>query len=1237
MKRKKWLNVILSAAIFLGTVSFPAFAEETANAEEEVFEYILDNSNYGVVEAEGATVDTDAAEIVQSENAFEDYSVLIKETGVEAVKLNFMPRKNVKSIVWMRYSAKDETANGIYADNGSGEKRFYELPVTGENKYGWIRLGEVQTTQSVPLKIRVSLLEKGIYIDTFVITADGHFQPTQNKADFEVKMEIELQPMFGHPMPEVFPREGHPRVLFTKEDIPEIKSRLTAPENAKPYAAYKELLKYEGDGRLKAIASGHNKDDNLLMTIEALAFSYIIEGNEENGRKALYLLKNMLSTFYMAPGVLYHNGTTNTYVAAVVYDWCYPLLTDDDKLYIRYYVEKVVNMMSAHPYPYNPSNSGLWNSAGIVASAWTATHPFKDDLAFAIAMYDEFPDWYNYIASLLIYEFAPYRDYIQKGESMFSGTSYGFVGWYAIPWAQRLMKVATGYEPFKEDYERVMFQWIYETTPEGQIFKSGDDTITELNSTDTIMNYKSYTSSMLLAADSIEDPYMKSVFKYFAQQGNPDYAGYTAYYYATTPTNILLFNNPDIVAKDYTNLPLSKYFGEPFGKMVARTGWGSGVDTETVMAYMYIGEERVSNHGHFDHGSYQLYYKGILLPDLSHYRRADTTHYYHHERATVAHNALLIKDPNEVIGIKQAQLVNPGNQRYVSDMQQNLSTYLKNKETYIYGDVIGYEFGPDKFEPEYTYIGGDITSAYSDKVDDVRRYMMFMPTDNEEVPAVMMVFDKINSTNPSFEKRMLLQAYEEPTVEGNAITMARSTAGFTGAATSQILYPENPKIEKVGGIGKTWYVEGINFVPDAVAEDSTEHGWGRIEVMPSKESNLDYYLNAIYVHDTQNNTELQKAELIDCESFMGARLLNKVVMFPKASERTSQSVEFSVPGEGKCDIAVTGITAGTWKVTANGSEIGEYYATKDGGMIYFKADAGKISLNYVSSEVKDTFTQNENAFNAATAKDTPIAFQINNARRSPENPLMIKNGTCYAPFNTLFESLNAEISYSEDGKTATAERSGTTISYTVGEKLIKCSTLGNSQNWENDIPIWEENGSIMVPIKSSASKFGGTTTWSSYPRTVNVAINEEAQKSELPGLVPIAGSWCVETSQVSPYVSFDNDTSSVWSAPGNGAWIIWELPYEADIKGFIYDSNRTVADRQYLFDLYYSVDGEEYTLLYSGASNMDGTKPLAVNLPKSVKAKFFKWVGRDNTKQTGWNNVNEMQFYEQKIDLNKVK
>ncbi len=1231
MKKIGVLNIVLVLSIICSAFTVPVSAD--TETEETVFQYMLDNSNYGFLQAENVTVVSEIAEIIEDDNAFSGKSVLVKQAGSPAVKLELIPRKNGNSIIWLRYSAESKSSNGVYITVGDKKNVFYELPVTGKNKYQWVRIGLYQSFNASPLAIEISGLESGFCIDSFVHTEDTLWEPSSKEEDFALKMDLTLQPMHGQPMPQVFPKPEHPRVLISKEMIPEIKANMTHPENEKAYTRYKSMLEYEGDGLLPAVTSGTNRDDTLMMTIEAFAFSYVVEGNLEHGKRAVQMCKNMLSSFYMDESLIYHNGTNNIWIAAIVYDWCYDLLTKEDMLFMRYYVEQICRMMSStHPYPYDVMAKG-----GVGPSAWTVTHPFRDDLAFAIASYDEYPDWYNYIASLLINEYAPFQDYYIPGETMPSGSSYGYVRWYAFGWSKRLMEVATGYNPYKTDYTRIMLQWIYEQTPEGQYFRSGDDTIAALSATDSPVVKGSYTTAFFLAARDQEDPYLKSAFKYYAQLTNPNYATYTAYFNSHTPVMGMILNDPTIEAKSFDNLPLTKYFGEPFGKMVARTGWDTGVDTDDVIAYMYVGEERVTNHGHADSGTYQLYYKGLLLPDLGHYARTDQPQYYYHSPRTVSHNALLIRDPNEDQGAKNLSKHNVGNQRYINDQQWSLSEYLKDYDIYKKATVTGQEFGPDKFKPEYTYISGDITDSYTDKVDDVRRYMMFMPTDNEEVPAVMIVFDKVDSANASFKKKMLLQAYEEPTIKGNVVTMARSTEGFTGAATNQILYPQNAVIEPVGGIGKQWYIEGVNYNPYNVAADSLEYGWGRVEITPDKDNELDYFLNAIYVHDTMNNTELQQAELIETDDLIGAKLLNKVVMFPKASERTMKDLNFNVSGNEKIDVAVTGIQSGTWKVTVDGKDTGDYYATEEGGMIYFKTTSGDISLKYVSPEVKDTFSNDENAFNDATSKYPDIEFRVNASKRYSENPLMIKNGTCYIPFETLFENLNAEISYSEDGKTASAIRSGTVISFTVGETKINCSTSGLDMSWENDVPIWENNGSIMVPVRSSAKVFGGTTSWYNYPQIVNVAINTEGQKSNISGLVPIIGSFCSESATASAYLTFDNDPKTIWTASGDESWIVWELPYAADINAFVYDSNRTISDeRQYIFDLYYSLDGVEYTPLYSGMSNVGGS-PLVVNLPKGIKAQYFKFVGHTNTKPTVWNNIAEMQFYEKKVNPDDVK
>ena len=54
-------------------------------------------------------------------------------------------------------------------------------------------------------------------------------------------------------------------------------------------------------------------------------------------------------------------------------------------------------------------------------------------------------------------------------------------------------------------------------------------------------------------------------------------------------------------------------------------------------------------------------------------------------------------------------------------------------------------------------------------------------------------------------------------------------------------------------------------------------------------------------------------------------------------------ISFSIPGDDKCDVAVTGLTEGSWKVTVNGETVGEFNSSKDGGMIYFKNACGEVT------------------------------------------------------------------------------------------------------------------------------------------------------------------------------------------------------------------------------------------------------------------------------------------------------
>ena len=83
----------------------------------------------------------------------------------------------------------------------------------------------------------------------------------------------------------------------------------------------------------------------------------------------------------------------------------------------------------------------------------------------------------------------------------------------------------------------------------------------------------------------------------------------------------------------------------------------------------------------------------------------------------------------------------------------------------------GFYVGPNEKTPEFSNVKTDLTNAYSEKVKDYDRYMVFMNLDNEDYPAAMVVFDKVESSNKTFKKKWLLHSIEEPEVESHFVVL----------------------------------------------------------------------------------------------------------------------------------------------------------------------------------------------------------------------------------------------------------------------------------------------------------------------------------------------------------------------------------------------------------------------------------------------------------------------------------
>lgn len=949
----------------------PTSPPAAANSKAVTFDA---SDGSAIIEAEDITIDEANYQIVSESYASGGKAiaaasgkkeVLASETGAE---FNVNIDKTARYSVWVRYSAITGGEDSMFLSADGGEYSHTGLPITGDSRedYGWKRIyqGTAAFEEGTKHNFRFYPRETNNRIDKIIVTSHSTFIPTGMG---DKSIEPTTLPADVHPLPTITPPPTHPRLLFTPSHIEEIKANMTKPQNATAYENFKRFLDSNIDGNVGSIivdgASTYNSQ--LLVTIESFAFDYAINGNIESGNKAISCIKNFLETVLFSPkaqDVTRPMGHT-IFAAAEVYDWCYPLLSEEDKLYI---IEKCESIAGGMEVGWPPSQQNA-----VVGHAGEA-QLLRDLLGFSIATYDERPDMYNFIAGRLLSDFLAPRNLWYRSHTHHQGTSYGG---YRFTWEMvflNIMQQLSGEQVFTDDAQYVPYQWLYIRRPDGRVFRRGDSY--RIGGGEQGKYWSDYREALFYTASSFDNPYIK----YELLKQNPGLNAFTNTHGQLTPVIVLILNNPDFEGKSYTELPLSKYFASPYGMMVARTGWTEQIDynSNIAMAEMSIGELWAANHHHLDFGTFQLYYKGILALDSGIYDLYGTDHDYNYNKETIAHNSLLIFDPNE-----NTARVNSGGQRRPGGEMKNMSAWLPNQNdlyapenNYIMGKVLGHEYDTENKVPQYSYIKGDISRAYSDKVEKpggVLRSMVFMPLDDQNHPAALIVMDKVTSTNPSFKKTWLVHTQQEPVISGNTAYVLRDTGDYNGRMDLTTLLPLDAQLTKIGGEGSEYIAGGQNWKPLNDSGDIGESGAWRIEVSPGSANKTDYFLNVMQVSDADKNAAPLECELIENNSIAGVKIKNRAAIFAKDAQRLKNSFTFTISGnDNNLKIFVAGVKEGTWTITANGTNIVKT-ATADGGVLFFDGAAGEYTLTPGGTPPKPGDNNSNGDNNGGSGTPTP--------------------------------------------------------------------------------------------------------------------------------------------------------------------------------------------------------------------------------------------------------------------------
>ena len=711
------------------------------------------------------------------------------------------------------------------------------------------------------------------------------------------------------------PPADHPRLYLRPEHASQIAERLKDPVLQSAVARMRKMAAASAQAR-----------------VEWEALNYLARPDAVRGRatvaETLHLLKK--SELPQRQDGCRVTGRMMV-TGAIVFDWLHPLISDGQK---REFVREFIRLAKTQECGYPPT------AGGSVTGHTSEGMIMRDMISAGIAIHDEFPEMYELAAGRFFREHLPARNWFYNGHAYHQGDSYGAhrYSWDTFPlFIFDRLGAGNVYNP---EQRFVPYLWVYTTRPDGQRLRAGD---TFKDSSVRGQPWNEFAGT-LFTASYYGDGVLLSQFLKQGSTGNDD------------AIFEFLWRDTKLVPKPIEALPLSRYFESPFGWMVARTGWGE----EAVIVEMKVNEYNFVNHQHLDAGAFQIYHRGALAIDSGIYEGGSaggygSSHTQNYSWRTVAHNALLVHDPAEKFHANPSY-GNDGGQRFPNRRSEprNLEMLLDPARGYRTGRVLAHGFGPDQRQPDYTLLQGDISEAYSKKVNAVTRSFVFLNLRDRHVPAALIVFDRVRSTDPTFSKSWLLHTIEEPQITSLQAQVDRSEHGSGGRLNLDVLLPApaNAALRKIGGPGKEFWVHDKNYANDlpkgTLERTSKEPGAWRVELSPKTTATEDLFLTVMQTTDRRSSARwLVKS--IAAEDRVGCVIAGPdtswLVLLRKDNARSGNRVQLTLEGSARGHFLVTDLVAGRWRAQrTGGAEMQVIEVSADSGSAWFEGGAGTWTL-----------------------------------------------------------------------------------------------------------------------------------------------------------------------------------------------------------------------------------------------------------------------------------------------------
>jgi len=683
-------------------------------------------------------------------------------------------------------------------------------------------------------------------------------------------------------------REGHPRIYFTADDMPLLQGRMTTSHADQ----WNSLYGY-AERRLSDPAGEIASQTYPNSPTEGLAFVCLFSGEARFCSHARDILIAMAEMDPTAGG-----GDTaprnRMRAMGLGFDWIYDFLSAAQR-------QTIIDGIKAHvsewiDFVENPNFVGGHSRKG------------NYDIMVALAaIMDEAPEVESILDQVRNNYFDGYnpaQGWIAVDGGYHMGWAYGASYNTAVPYMT--WETAVVDEDITQDWQMHLGYWfLYGLRGDGTYPREGDVFSINPSTTAALIVLRSYALG--------GDPYTGWLYDQWREGVMWD----ATYHYD------IIYYDPSMTRTDPSGLPKARCFSN-CGFLLARDRW----DEETTHLSFKSASFLSINHNHLNNNHIELSYKRTLLLDTGQYDAYGTEHWKNYFVRTIAHNTLIVVDPDEDMRLYGNSVSNDGGQLFMS--AQTLEQIAPGGDNHLDG------MRRCEDSDGHAYALGDATKAYSsEKLGLFHRQVVYLRDSGSAwARPIVAVYDTVNVIKDGLYRAILWHLPSEPQVDENRISAA---AEDEASVHLFVILPDPFHLETVGGPGREFFTDGANYPP----EDTTpqEAGEWRVEVSPETPGERDTFLTVIFPA-AAGEAAPAAPSTVQSDDAAGAAMEDRVVVFASSTDPVDELTYTVDCTSGRHIHRVFGLTGSTlFSVALDGTATTQTASTAHGSSA-FEVDCG---------------------------------------------------------------------------------------------------------------------------------------------------------------------------------------------------------------------------------------------------------------------------------------------------------